>query len=777
MALAKLTVDLTLGLAKFEADAGKTATAAYKLGERIGDGLKVGAQAVATLGVAMTGAAAGAIAFADRSAKAVAEFADLAERSGAAASAIASFQTAADVSGTRLDKVADIMVKLNAMLSKPLDATKGPGAALAALGLDAEKLRQLAPDERIEEVARAFDGYATGAGKSAAAVALLGKSGAEALPFLGDLVEVGRSQIKLTDEQIALADTYSKAQARSRSELQQLAQAAALQALPAMNAFTEALRDTAEAVVGVDSATKTLGRSTAVADFSESAVKALGFVVDAGDGVIRTFGLVGKTIGGYAAVAGALLRGELQQARDAGAAFREDAAALLDAPLFSDRLAARLAQSKLPRAVEPDKPQLAFRIADPSKAKAAVKESTGAYDTLIRSITEKTSAAEAELAGTAKLTESQRFALDVVTKLAAAEGKYTEAQKQAATAALEAYLPAAQAVELREQQAKAAEALAKATADATAALDRETVARVDANRAMAEALEEYGLTGEQIDRLRIVRLQHALAIEEEALAVGRARDLSDAEAATMEKNIALLRQQIALRGAYAAQLEADLTDPATGAARGLQAYTELAKNAGLATRDAVAGSIAALEDDLTRSLSTGRFSVRGFVDTVISEVNRLYVVRPLLASIFGSGTAQSGIGWLAGLLQGSGGAISGIAGNDVALAFHSGGIVGQAGQPRALHAGAFLGARRYHGGGIPGLMAGEVPAVLMGGPRGRREEVLTASDPRHTDNGGRSRGFVINNHFSITGPTDYRSQEQIAAAAGRAIQRAMRRFE
>lgn len=775
MALASLTVDLTLGLARFESDSGKATTAAYRLGEKIGDGLRVGAQGVVALSGATATAAVGALAFADRTAKAVAEFQDLADKSGAAASAIASFQTAADVSGTRLEQVADVMVKLNAMLSKPLDATRGPGAALAALGLDADKLRTLAPDDRIEAVAKAFDQYANGAGKSAAAVALLGKSGADALPFLGDLAEVGRSQIRLTDEQIAQGDAYAKAQARSRSELQQYAQVAALQATPAMLAFMEALRDTASDVVGVDTATKTLGKSTAVADFSESAVRALGFVVDAGDGVVRVFTLAGKSIGAAAAAAAAVGTGDLKAAGAVMREFMDDADALLNAPLFSDRLAARLAQSKLPRAAEPDKPQLNFRIPDPTKATAAAKESTAAFDNLMRSIVEKTSAAEAELAGTDKLAASQRFALEVVTKLAAAEVTFTIAQKQAATAALEAALPTMQAVELREAQAKAAEQLAKATADAVAALDRETAARMQATAATRDALDEYGKTAEQIDDMRTARLAHALALEEEALAVGRTRDLSDAEAAAMQRNIDLLREQIGLRRAYAAKLDADLRDPATGAARALEAYIDLAGQAGVATRDAVANSIGALENDLTASLSTGRFTVRGFVDTVIAEVNRLYIVRPLLASIFGSGTAQSGVGWLAGLLKGGGGAAS-IAGNDVALAFHSGGIVGQAGAPRAVHAGSFMGARRYHGGGIAGLAPGEVPAVLMGGPRGRREEVLRADDPRHSDNGGQRPTLAVTQNFTIAGATDRRSQEQIAAAAARGLRSAAARY-
>jgi TP901 family phage tail tape measure protein len=66
--------------------------------------------------------------------------------------------------------------------------------------------------------------------------------------------------------------------------------------------------------------------------------------------------------------------------------------------------------------------------------------------------------------------------------------------------------------------------------------------------------------------------------------------------------------------------------------------------------------------------------------------------------------------------------------------YHKGGLAGVLGERRTLPAIAFAGAPRYHGGGIAGLRPNEVPAVLMGGPKGQREEILTADDPRHRDN-------------------------------------------
>lgn len=79
--------------------------------------------------------------------------------------------------------------------------------------------------------------------------------------------------------------------------------------------------------------------------------------------------------------------------------------------------------------------------------------------------------------------------------------------------------------------------------------------------------------------------------------------------------------------------------------------------------------------------------------------------------------------------------------DDIAsLFFHRGGVVGEERDMRPVRPSVFAAAAKYHEGGvvggnsIAGLSANEVPAILMGGPKGTREEVLHASDPRHKDN-------------------------------------------
>jgi len=96
-----------------------------------------------------------------------------------------------------------------------------------------------------------------------------------------------------------------------------------------------------------------------------------------------------------------------------------------------------------------------------------------------------------------------------------------------------------------------------------------------------------------------------------------------------------------------------------------------------------------------------------------------------------------------------------------AFGFHEGGVVGLDGRPF-----------RYHNGGISGLRPDEVPAVLQ-----RGEEVLTANDPRHRDNGGASSGVVVHNHFPNARNTEEARQagSEIAAKTAAAAQRGMMR--
>lgn len=106
------------------------------------------------------------------------------------------------------------------------------------------------------------------------------------------------------------------------------------------------------------------------------------------------------------------------------------------------------------------------------------------------------------------------------------------------------------------------------------------------------------------------------------------------------------------------------------------------------------------------------------------------LIGPLTQAVPGLGQFGGAISSLLSTLMSSGGGLGGGLGGLLGGLFHEGGVVG-AGHPasgyRAVPAGTFKNARRYHGGGGKGLAGDEYPAILQ-----RGERVLTASDNAKT---------------------------------------------
>lgn len=207
---------------------------ANQRGVEIGSRLRAGFLAVGA--AAATALAGGMVAF-DRLIKQAGDFQDMAEKTGDTAENFASLAVAAGTAGVQMDAVVGASVKLTKNLTGVDDESKAAGAAIAALGLNMQAFKNLRPADQLEALAKAFDGFEDGPEKTATAIALLGKSGAEMLPFLKALAEEGGRQNILTAEQIRLADEYSDAQGKMRAALGLHAQAIATEALPAMKEF------------------------------------------------------------------------------------------------------------------------------------------------------------------------------------------------------------------------------------------------------------------------------------------------------------------------------------------------------------------------------------------------------------------------------------------------------------------------------------------------------------------------------------------------------------
>ena len=110
-------------------------------------------------------------------------------------------------------------------------------------------------------------------------------------------------------------------------------------------------------------------------------------------------------------------------------------------------------------------------------------------------------------------------------------------------------------------------------------------------------------------------------------------------------------------------------------------------------------------------------AVSAGIGQMLVEIGQAIMKQTLLNAISGMGGGGGAGGWINNMMM--------------AAVRHEGGMAGGAGATRMVDPAIFAGATRYHTGGIPGLKPNEVPAILE-----NDEEVITAEDSRHRNNGG-----------------------------------------
>jgi hypothetical protein len=590
---------------------------------------------------------------------------------------------AAGTAGVEMSTVANASVKLTKNLTGVDDESKAAGAALAALGLNLKDFKALAPEEQMDTLAKALAGFEDGASKTAVAVALLGKSGAELLPFLKELAAEGGRQVILTAEQIRLADEYSDAQARARTELNLYAQVAATQALPAITALTGVAIDLIKEIIGVNTAGKDLANSDAIAEFANNSARAFAFIADAADSVGRIFRVTGNVIGATAAQIGALADGDLKRYN----AIQADASQVIDGIIarqtirfslekrIADQAANAAARAQEDRGFKPGGKVLQFAgAAAGGKVAKEAKEAAESYKELERWVRESGRAFE-------ELVRAEQQALDV--------------QHRATNSALDRAKVAQDNNEkLRDEIAitlggeEAQKALAKAYAESAIAEEEKLLVMRASKGASKEELEAINLT---IDALR------------------EYRELLDGKevAAKLKKDAAELQD---VKNMFADMFADTFTDIITGTKSVEDAFKDLAAS-------------------------------------ILQQISRI-AAQQVANQIFGGTNGQSGFFDVMMKLIGAGigGASGGGGGGGFAIdELASGGV-----------------AR----GGL--TLVGEQGPELVSLPKGAN--VSNANDTR-----GMMGGVNVVNHFSVQGPVNRATENQIAQAAARGIARAGRR--
>ena len=487
----------------------------------------VAAGSLGITGATLTAAALAAYVAFDNLVKKAGDFQDMAEKTGDTAQNIASLAVAADTAGTSMDVVVSASAKLTKNLTGVDDESKAAGAAIAALGLDLQAFKALAPADQFETAAKAINSFEDGSSKTSVAMALWGKTGAELLPFLKELGAEGGRQVILTQEQIEQADAYADRQAKLRSELGLYAQAIATQMLPAYSALTDALSDVAKEILGADSAAKKLGQGGEINAFAQNAALILADLADVAFDVGGAFRFIGDNLGAMAAIAEANLRLDFAAARELGKASEEQNAKILKGLGLADRLRAKFADAAKagssalsgPGGQGADgRPTLTFD--------GAVKPDKAAKKSAAQKAAEK--AAE----------EEKKFRMKLGRDFAIEEGERVNAAADA--------------------KAKALQAIEKDQQKYLASILQENEAQQSLNEKMQEEVQEIGLSKDAVNALRLARLDATIATQEQAFATADAQNASLTELDYLAQRITLLKETRALTArAQVKQADAD----------------------------------------------------------------------------------------------------------------------------------------------------------------------------------------------------------------------------
>ena len=228
---------------------------------------------------------------------------DLSQKTGVSVESLSKFQQAANASGTSIEGVGGAMIKLN----KGLAAGTGPAAdALKALGLSATdasgKLKTT--DAVMLEVADKFKAMPDGAGKTALALQLFGKAGADMIPLLnGGSKAITDLTATMTGDFAKGADSLNDKLAALQGKLLALGVNIGTALMPALNVIADLVMNLANAFAAMP------GPLQAIVGGVVALVAAFVVLAPAISAVISIAGVlaglkIGATIAGWAAVAG-----------------------------------------------------------------------------------------------------------------------------------------------------------------------------------------------------------------------------------------------------------------------------------------------------------------------------------------------------------------------------------------------------------------------------------------------------------------------------------------
>jgi lambda family phage tail tape measure protein len=212
--------------------------------------------------------------------------------------ALSGLKSAAKLSGTSLEEVGGGLQKLSKAMFEAAGGSQKQSDLFKSLGVEVTdssgKLRD--SGEVMLDLAKKLDSMDSSTQAVATAQMLLGKRGAELLPFMQDLAEIGELNAKVTSEMAAEADMYEKNLVRLEGRKKSLYNTIASALLPVMRDFTDALLASGSMTERLNDTAKQLKQDNVIETWAREGLRAVAAFIDIFDACVRIVRIAGNAI-------------------------------------------------------------------------------------------------------------------------------------------------------------------------------------------------------------------------------------------------------------------------------------------------------------------------------------------------------------------------------------------------------------------------------------------------------------------------------------------------
>lgn len=654
MNIGTLTIEMAANIARLQTDMAQAKQVVSDASKQMQYAADLARKAlVALVGIGSVAAFKGMI---DSNIAAMASLKNLSTMTGVAVEQLSGLGAVARISGTSLDSVAGAMNKLSKGMAGATEDSKGVSQAVQALGINFDTFAKMSPDQRMQAVAKAMEGFADGSGKTAAAMLLFGEAGADMLPMLKDLAAVGELQAKVTTEQAERAKDYEVNLKKIKASGEAWKKELAMGMLPAMQEVSKAVLDMVNGNTGLRDSVRSLAADGTLAAWVRGAVVGLSYIIDVAQGLLSIIPMIGKALAGMAAATSItfgsifdaftqLKAGNLSGAWDslksgiAGVksvvvSAADDISDIWGQKLLGQKFRERLEDAqKAVYGASSNKPQV--DIAAQVKADKTTAEKISEYDKLIAKIKEKTAVTDLELTQDAALSAGQKFAIEVLSQLTNGKLNLTTVQKQGLSSMLEEMLASEQAAESHKR-------MTKATFDAAEAHTKYLQTIDAANTKLADEIDKQKLANDEIGLSKTAVSELVQAREEQ-----RANLIELQAIKALDRNGDEITYNLLKREAAAVRELASLKQQ--GVVK--QAMVDEAKQADAAWTKFYDSLYNGLTDSLYRAFEQGK----GFFETLWNGIKNLFKTTVLKMTIQGVVGGVSGYLGLPGSAQAANG--------------------------------------------------------------------------------------------------------------------------